>query len=35
MKFICESCKDKVHSECPGNGRCDCQHRENENRVSE
>ena len=27
MGFVCEKCKSGNHEECPGNTRCDCQHR--------
>ena len=30
IPFICDSCKNKNHEECPGKGQCDCQHRTGE-----
>lgn len=26
--FVCEACKGQEHVQCPGEGFCDCQHRE-------
>lgn len=27
MNFICKSCRDGKHSDCPGDTHCDCQHK--------
>lgn len=27
VSFVCDKCKAGEHDECPGNTRCDCQHK--------
>lgn len=32
--MICKACADARHTDCPGQGRCDCQHRSSRKPVT-